>query len=88
MTKPTEDAVIRYPADAQASVLPLTRIRALTDAAMTAFVQWHEIETQARRVAKEKLAAEMANLDVLGLTANKASALAEEYQPADSEWRS
>jgi len=88
MTKPAEDAVIRYPADAQAPALSLTRIRVLTDAAMAAFGLWHDMEIKAKRAAKEKLAAEMANLDVLGLTANKASALGEEYQPGDAERRS
>jgi len=80
---PDENEAQQGVAASPLTLLDTKRITVLTDAAMHLFGTLADVEREAKRVAKARLAAEMNRLDLFGLTANKAGGSAEEYQPQD-----
>jgi hypothetical protein len=68
------------------ALLTTKDITKLTDAAMAAFGQLHDIELRAKRIAKARLAVALADLDLFGLTANRTDSAAREYQPDERDW--
>lgn len=55
----------------------------LCDATMYAFGVMHILEIEGKRASKERLRAELAQLDLTELMVNANNVAAEEYQPSD-----
>lgn len=64
------------------AVLTAKHIIVLTDAAMKAFDVLYDIERQQCIDTKTRLTAELARVDLFGLTVNQLAAKAEEYRPS------
>ncbi len=59
------------------------QLTVLCDAAMYAFSALVDMERAAKSAAEASLAAALADVDTVGLSANRLTALAEEYRPTE-----